>query len=67
VGACPGYAAVRPEIDGAVLTILEVADALGSDDAADVIDRYVRSIWESWAQHHDTVESWARPFDHSDA
>ena len=49
------------------LTMFDVAAALDTDDAPDVCERFARSIWAAWAQHHDTVESWARPFDHSDA
>lgn len=50
-----------PEPNGE-LTIFDVAGALGTDDAPDVCERYVRSIWSAWAQHHDSVEAWARPF-----
>jgi Family of unknown function (DUF5946) len=43
-------------------TIFDVDEALGTNDAPDVIERYVRSIWAAWGQHHDTVEAWAGPF-----
>lgn len=47
-----------PEPNGE-LTIFDVAEAVGTDDAPDVCERYVRSIWAAWAQHHDAVEAWA--------
>jgi hypothetical protein len=50
-----------PEPNG-VLTIFDLGEALERYDAPDVIDRYVRSIWAAWAEHHGTVEAWARPF-----
>lgn len=42
--------------------IFDVAAALGTDDAPDACERYVRSIWAAWASHQDTVEAWAKPF-----
>lgn len=60
--APPEWRWLEPPMPNGELTIFDIAAAVGSDDAPDVCERYVRSIWSSWAQHHDTVEAWALPF-----
>ncbi|MEX1296190.1 MAG: DUF5946 family protein, partial [Candidatus Limnocylindrales bacterium] len=56
----PEWRWLEPPAPNGELTIFDVAGALGTDDAPDACERYVRSIWAAWAQHHDTVEAWAR-------
>lgn len=58
----PAWRWLEPPVPNGELTVFDVAAALGTDDAPDVIERYVRSIWAAWAQHHDTVEGWTRLF-----
>jgi hypothetical protein len=51
-----------PPVPDAELTIFDIAAALGTDDAPDVLERYVRSILVAWVQHHEAIGAWARPF-----
>jgi hypothetical protein len=58
----PRWRWLEPPIPNGDLTIFGVDDALERDDAPDVIEAYVRSIWSAWAPHHEVIEAWARPF-----
>ena len=58
----PEWRWLEPPEPNGELTISDVAAAVGGDDAPDVCERYVRSIWDAWARHHDTVWAWARHF-----
>lgn len=58
----PEWRWLEPPEPNGELTVFDVAGALGTEDAPDVIERYVRSIWAAWAEHHDTVEGWAQRF-----
>ncbi len=58
----PEWRWLEPSVPNGELTIFDVAAALGTDDAPDVCENYVRSIWTAWTQHRDTVEGWAQRF-----
>jgi hypothetical protein len=56
----PEWRWLEPPEPNGELTIFDIAAVVGSDDAPDVCERYVRSTWAAWARHHDTVDGWAR-------
>ncbi len=58
----PEWLWLEPPEPNGELTIFDVAAAPGTDDAPDVVERYVRSIWTAWTQHHDSIEAWAQRF-----
>ncbi|HSH46652.1 MAG TPA: DUF5946 family protein [Longimicrobiales bacterium] len=41
------------------LTIVDVAGARDLREHAMKVHRWAQSVWEAWAQHHDTIRAWA--------
>jgi len=42
------------------LTIVDVANAATFAEHEQVVQRWARSVWESWQFHHSTIRHWAR-------
>jgi hypothetical protein len=58
----PEWRWLEPPEPNGELTVFDLAAAVGTDDAPDVCERYVRSVWAAWAPHRETVEAWATRF-----
>jgi hypothetical protein len=50
---------LEPPPPGGALTILDVRGAHDLRDHTSRVQRWARSVWESWSDHHDTVRQWA--------
>ena len=47
-----------PALLGAI-TVLDVWAAKDPAERTEIVERWVRSVWEAWAPHHETVRCWA--------
>lgn len=54
-----GFAWLEPPPAGGALTILDVVDAADERDHVARVERWARSVWESWSDHHETIRRWA--------
>lgn len=50
---------LEPPPPGGAITILDVRGADDLRDHATRVERWARSVWESWSDHHETVRRWA--------
>lgn len=50
---------LEPPPAGGALTILDVVDASGLKDHESRVERWARSVWESWSDHHEPIRRWA--------
>lgn len=50
---------LEPPPAGAGLTIMDVVGGSSLKDHEARVERWARSVWESWADHHETIRGWA--------
>lgn len=50
---------LEPPPAGSALTIVDVAGATSLHDHTSRVERWARSVWESWSDHHETIRHWA--------
>lgn len=49
----------RPGSLGEV-TVADVLAANGVEQHSDAVQRWARSTWQAWSEHHETIRRWAR-------
>lgn len=50
---------LTPPPAGGALTVLDVAGAADLRDHEARVERWARSVWETWSDHHETIRRWA--------
>lgn len=50
---------LSPPPAGSALTVLDVVGASTFKGHEARVERWARSVWESWSDHHDTIRGWA--------
>lgn len=50
---------LEPPPAGSALTIRDVEGAANLHDHTSRVERWARSVWESWSDHHETLRHWA--------
>lgn len=50
---------LTPPPAGGALTVLDVVGATDLRDHEARVERWARSVWETWSDHHETIRRWA--------
>ena len=51
---------LEPPRSRGALTILDVRAARDAEEHLALVQRWARSVWEAWTEHHATVRAWAK-------
>lgn len=54
-----GFQWLEPPQAGSAMTLLDVRNAATLREHTSRVERWARSVWESWAEHHETIRRWA--------
>lgn len=52
------YAWLLPPADRGAVTVKDVLAARNASEHLQSVERWARSTWQSWAEHHATVQGW---------